>query len=100
TLDNFEADAVTQLTASLPFNDDFSTTSDGSQLDRQWTDQSGNIAVVNGEAVGQAAYSLSTVNGINQANVAVTAGISLTAKNQAAGLVARYHGPLNANYYL
>src|SRR5262249_51973040 len=46
TLDDFQADAVVQLTPTS--TDDFSTTSDGSQLDRNWTDQRGNITVVSG----------------------------------------------------
>src|SRR5262249_17116424 len=102
-LDNFEAKAATQLTASLPFSDDFSTTSDGSQLDGYWTDQKGNITVVNGMATGVGSVNLATVNilPIDQAaNVSVTADMSLTSVGQTAGLVTRYSGPLNANYYL
>src|SRR5262249_7500189 len=41
----------------------------------------------------------STVNGINVADVTVTASIALIS-GQTVGLVSRYSGPLDANYYL
>src|SRR5207245_2420687 len=47
---SFQAAAVTKLNATLPFSDNFSTTSDGSQLSRNWSDRLGNITVVNGLA--------------------------------------------------
>jgi subtilisin-like proprotein convertase family protein len=98
--DNFNATAIVKSTPSLPFKDDFSTTSDGSQLDSNWTDQFGNISVSNGKAVGTAGNNLSTVNGLNQADVAVSIDVNLTSSNQAAGLVTRYGGPLYNNFYL
>src|SRR5439155_1353830 len=42
---------------------------------------------------------LSTVNGINQADVSVTASVVLTS-GQTVGLVRRYGGALDSNYYL
>src|SRR5262249_49909831 len=35
----FTADKVTQTNAALPFSDNFTTTSDGAQLSRNWSDQ-------------------------------------------------------------
>jgi hypothetical protein len=71
------------------------------QLSRSWTDQHGNITVVNGQATGTAAgtNNLSTVNGINVADVFVDETVALAA-GQTVGLVTRYGGPLDANYYL
>src|SRR5262249_2488270 len=101
TLDDFQANAVVPQQAGVPFSDDFSTTSDGSQLRRFWTDQLGNITVVNGQAIGIGAGSgnLSTLNGLDAADVTVTADVALAA-GQSAGLVARYTGPFYSNFYL
>jgi subtilisin-like proprotein convertase family protein len=100
TATNFNAAFGIQLNPSLPFSDNFSTVSDGSQLDRNWTDQYGNITVAGGAAVGTTSYNVSTVNGINQADVAASIGVNLTASGQAAGLITRYGGPLYSNNYL
>jgi subtilisin-like proprotein convertase family protein len=105
TLRYFQATAVTQVNGSLPFTDTFNATSpagppsDGSQLSREWTDQTGNITVANGQAVGEGGFNLSTVNGINAADVSVTANINLSGSLWAS-LVARYNGPLEGNFYL
>ncbi len=96
---NFTATAITQLTPTLPFSDNFSMTSDGSQLDRNWTDQTGNITVVGGKATGEDSFNLSTVNGINQGDVSTSLGINLTG-SQWASLVTRYAGPLEGNFYV
>src|SRR5262249_39834804 len=72
----------------------------GSQLDGYWTDQKGNITVVNSAATGTVAgTSLSTVNGINVADVMVTGDIALALGGQTVGLVARYSGPGSNNFY-
>ena len=101
TLDDFQASPVTQQPASLPFSDDFSTTSDGSQLSRFWTDRQGNITVINGHAtgVGPGDANLSSLNGVSQANVVVAGNVALAA-GQDVGLVTRYSGPLASNFYL
>ncbi len=99
TLGNFQAVAVTTQNASLPFSDNFTTTSDGSQLSRKWTDRTGNITVSGGKAVGKDSFNLSTLNGLNVANVTVTGNIAL-GSTQWAALVARYSGPLEDNFYL
>jgi hypothetical protein len=95
---NFSAIAVTTTNVTTPFSDDFSSTSDGSQLSRAWTDQAGNFTVSGGAAVGTSNMNLSTVNGINQANVTVQADVNLAAGQQA-GLVARYTGSFDSSYY-
>jgi hypothetical protein len=95
------AATVTNVT-SLPFNDNFNTTSDGSQLDSAWRDQLGNITV-NGshQAVGTTDTNLSTVNGLSIGDVTVQGTIDVTgASGMYAGLVARYSGPGYNNFYL
>ena len=88
-------------TASLPFSDNFSTTSDGSQLDRLWSDRLGNITVVNNQATGSGPgkTNVSTVNGISAANVKIISTVALAA-GQDVGLVTRYSGPQESNFYL
>src|SRR5262249_10490391 len=72
-LANFQATAVTVSTATLPFNDDFSSPSDGSQLSRSWTDQAGNVTIASGQATGVGGLNLSTLNGLSTSDVAVQA---------------------------
>jgi hypothetical protein len=99
-VDNFAAEAWSPSVASLPFSDSFSTTSVGSQLDRSWIDRRGNVTVVGGEATGTGGgVNLSTLDGVNAANVAASGPIVLTA-GQKVGLVTRYSGPLERNFYL
>jgi hypothetical protein len=94
----FNASAVVATQPTLPFSDDFSSTSDGSQLNRNWTDRNGNVTVVGEAAKGTAGSNLSTVNGINVADVTVQATVALNG-GAFAGLVARYSGPLESNMY-
>src|SRR5262249_8072888 len=100
TFQNFSAAVVQVSSTTLPptFIDNFSTTTFGSQLDSFWTNRFGNISVVGGQAKCTAAVNVSTVNGINAADVKVTGDLALTG-TQAGGLVARFSGPLNDNYY-
>jgi hypothetical protein len=102
TASNFTADQVAVPTSqTLPFKDGFSSAGDGSQLSPNWSDQNGDIAVANGVATGTGDFNLSTVNGINVADVTVAGDVSLTpGAGQSASLVARYSGPLYSNFYL
>jgi len=55
----------------------------------------------NGAATGAGDFNLSTVNGVNVADVTVAGDVNLTpGAGQWAGLVARYTGPLYSNFYL
>src|SRR5262249_11924855 len=102
TISSFQASATPQQQATLPFDDNFNNdASDGSQLSHFWTDQSGNITIVNGQATGQAPgnNNIPVLNGINQADVKVTATVALTT-NQAASLLLRHSGPLDSNFYM
>jgi hypothetical protein len=99
TQGNFSADKVTLTPAGLPFSDNFSSTSDGSQLSTNWSDQNGNITVVSGLATGEGDFNLSTLNVVSVTNVTVAGDINLGA-GQSVGLAARYTGPLYSNFYL
>ena len=97
--DKFTVNTIATINASLPFNDSFSSTVDGNQLDRQWTNQLGDITVSGGQAVGAGQFNLATVNGISQGDVKVSASVAL-GSGQTVGLVARYGGPGYSNFYL
>jgi subtilisin-like proprotein convertase family protein len=99
TLDNFHGENITLTTPPLTFTDTFNMPSFGSQLSFNWLDRLGNIKVVNGQAVGQAGFNLSTIFGLNQPDVTISANVALTS-GQTAGLVTRYGGPLYSNFYL
>src|SRR5438552_15357116 len=88
-------------TAVLPFSDDFSV-SNGSPLSGFWTEQRGAIAVIDGHATGtgRGNSNVATLNGIDEANVAVQASVASLAPGQRVGLGTRYGGPLEENFYL
>jgi hypothetical protein len=95
-LANFTAAVTTAPTpqnATLPFSENFASATYpsglGSQLSTYWKNQLGNISIVNGNATGQPAYNMATLNGVNQANVSVQAAVNVAA-GQYAGLVTRY----------
>jgi FG-GAP-like repeat len=64
-----------------------------------WTEQAGNFTVGSSGATGQAPVNLATVYGLSYADQTLETSIAFNAANQSAGLVARYSGPLNQNYY-
>src|SRR5262249_14003389 len=100
TVVSFSANTVAAPTSqNLPFTDNFTTTGDGSQLTTNWSDQLGDVTVVNGLATGEGAFNLSTVNCLNIGNAKVTANVSVNPGGNA-GLVARYSGPLYNDFYL
>jgi hypothetical protein len=104
---NFTAAAVQLVgVSSLPFSDPFNHPSDGAQLSRQWTDQFGNFTIQSSgggsAAVGTGTVNLSTVNGLAQSNVTVSANFSLGPTpplNDGGGLVARYTGTGEGSCY-
>jgi hypothetical protein len=99
---NFSATAVTLQNAALPFTENFGAanypSNPGAQLSSYWQNQAGDLSLVNGKATGQTAYNVATLNGINQANVAVQAAINVPI-GQYAGLVTRYQGTADQNMY-
>jgi hypothetical protein len=105
---NFDAAPITQPTASNPFTDNFSTQgstvitsiADG-QLDDDWVNQHGDFQVntTSQTATAQSPISLATLNGVNNANEAVSLTIDTLTTGEQVGLIARYNGPGLSNMY-
>ena len=106
---NFNAAPITQQTASNPFTDTFSTqgssaitsTANG-QLDNSWVNQFGYFTTsgTGTATAGNPFASLATVNGISNANEAVSLTINSLMPGQQVGLAARYSGSgLGSMYY-
>jgi uncharacterized repeat protein (TIGR01451 family) len=97
---SFSANKITSPPVqAVPFTDTFRGISDGSQLTTNWSDQLGNVTVVNSTATGEGAFNLSTVNSLSIGNAKVTANINVNPGGNA-GLTARYGGPGYSNFYL
>jgi hypothetical protein len=99
--DDFAASAVTGSGASLPFNDNFNR-ADAPALGSPWAERVGAIGVSGQQAVAQAAgASVATLLGISAADLSVQAAVSVGAGTAARspGLVARYGGPGDTNFY-
>ena len=93
----FQVKAVTLNNPGLPFSDNFSTSSDGAQLDLNWVNQTGNFQVAHNAATATGTgVNDATVNGLAVHDVAMQAGVTV-AKGQTAGLVARYSGTGDQN---
>jgi RHS repeat-associated protein len=85
--------------ASLTFDDDFDRADDAITLGPSWIQQTGDIAVWNDQAADMGlGTSVATVAGIDQANEIVSGQVDVPV-GQTIGLVARYSGTGNANYY-
>jgi len=96
------ATAVTPQSQSLGFTDNF-TKPNNSDLDRVWKERIGAFTTQTNraaDAANLAAVSLATLNGVSAANVAVQAQVALNGNGSGAGLVARYSGPDQSNFYL
>lgn len=96
---NFNASTVVLQSADGIFSDGFASTTDG-QLSNVWLDQSGDFITDGTHAIGQGSRNTAVVNGFAQANVQVSAAVSLPGTGMSAGLVARYSGPGDNNLYL
>jgi HYDIN/CFA65/VesB-like, Ig-like domain/Bacterial pre-peptidase C-terminal domain len=89
-------------TSGLPFADDFNRTS-STVLGPAWTERVGDLAVsAGGLRSNTSTVSLATVNGVNQANVVLAADMNLGTGTavRSMGLVARYSGTGDGNWYL
>ena len=69
-----------------------------SQLKRNWMEHVGNFTVAGGVLTTNSPLAVATLNSVPQADVVVTDSVTLP-DGQAAGLMARYSGPGDANYY-
>ncbi len=100
-MSNFVAAPVTLQTASNPFSDNFTTSSANGSLSTYWIPQTGAFQVntSSGTATAVAPTALATVNGISNANEAVSVTINTLTTGQGVGLVARYGGSGLANMY-
>jgi hypothetical protein len=94
----FSASIVPQTNVTLPFSDNFSSTVNG-QLSSSWLNQVGSFTVANNLVNGASALDIATLNGVNQTNVDLRANVNVAASGQFAGLVARYSGPGDMNWY-
>src|SRR5205823_7351331 len=98
SVDNFSADVIILTNPVLPFTDNFNAATN-QQLSSNWLERLGNFKVTGGNATGQAALNIATVNGVSAANVFAEVDIAL-ATGQFVGLVARYTGPGDSNMYM
>jgi hypothetical protein len=95
----FSAQAQPLINVTLPFSDNFNTAVKG-QLSASWLNDIGNFEVSANAATGfSAGANIATLNGVSVANSTVTANVNVAA-NGSAGLVSRFSGPGNENYYL
>jgi len=98
--DNFVAFAL-GTTAALPFSDAFNAGNVGNQLSSVWTQRAGSFDLTaNTAAATGTGGNTATLNGVNAADVVVT-GTFKTPSNLevATGLVARYSGVGERNFY-
>ncbi len=104
---SFSATALTVGTPTLPFSSDFTTATspEPNQLTSNWINQAGNYTVNTSTGTATAngtgsQQNLATLVGLSVANVTVQANVSVSATGQSAGLVSRYTGTGDQNYYL
>jgi len=105
TLDQFAAIVATPpalQNAVLPFSDNFNRVNSGF-LGPFWTEHTGDAGILN-NSIGLYANdtSIVTVNGINESDVSVSADldVSTTPEQYSSGLIARYGGPGDQDFYL
>jgi len=94
--------AGTLASLATPFTDGFDTPAAPGQLNTPWAERLGNFGVTGSQTQSTInATSLAILNGINESNVNVSAGISLrTDQGLNAGLTARYSGTGDDNLYM
>ena len=98
--DNFRASVGEQTVATLPFNDSF-TGSNGDALGASWVDRLGDFSIQSGAAQAvETGLNITTVSGVNEADVSISATVTLGSTNTHAGLVARYSGAGDGSMYL
>jgi hypothetical protein len=100
TYDNFSVAAITlPTTQPSPFNETFTANPPRQQLSNNWLERAGNFNLSTGQAVGQSATNIATVNGINAVGADLQAVVNIAAANQFASLVARYSGNPGVDSY-
>jgi hypothetical protein len=89
SLANFQVAAPTLTSASLTFQDTF-TQADGTLPSNNWYEQRGTFTDQGGVLAGRDGTNIITLNGVNQADVAVQADVPNVPVNGSAGLLGRY----------
>ena len=97
TFDNVLIDAL-GLATSTPLSSDSFDRADAATLGGNWTNRVGSTGVAGNAAKATAPVATATLNAVSRADVAVEADVDVAA-GQAAGVVARYGGPGDANMY-
>ncbi len=101
---NFSASALTVAGPTLPFTGDFTTVTspEPNQLTSNWINQVGSYSVntTTGTATGNGSLDLATLVGVSVANATVQANVSVPRAGEDAGLVSRYTGSGDQNYFL
>src|SRR5262249_45368734 len=105
TMASFTAAAVTAATpqtATLPFSDSFASPVNQFDLPAVWTQRGSNFIVQNQQAtaVDPTGVSLATLNPAPASDVTVQADVTLASVGATGGVIARYTGPGQNNYYL
>ncbi len=99
---NFSASAFvapTPQNATLTFDDNFNRADNAVVLVANWTQQVGDMAVWNDQLADMSTgNSIMTLVGVSQADVILSGQVNVPA-GQSIGLIARYSGPGDANYY-
>ncbi len=87
---------------TLPFSDNFNSPPNSVFVGSGWNTNLGTVSRVNGlvQATSAASANIVTLNGLSQSNVALQADVSVGgASGQYAGLLARYSGAGDTNFY-
>lgn len=91
--------SVAGQNGSIPFVDNFNR-ADGVFLSNTWIEQQGNFQLSGSRATSSPTHaSIAVVNGINIADVAVSADIQASGSDGGVGLLARQNGSQNQNFY-
>ncbi len=101
SLDNFAYQQLTQSAPpALPFSDSFAAAT-RNQLSDKYVEQAGNFQVTGGVASNSTSLAIATLRGVSQRDVSVSGDINIAAgSGRSIGLVARYSGPGEQNFYL
>ncbi len=96
-LDNLSADRVATPDGALDATDTFS----GGRLGREYVTEVGDVVLAAGRAANAGGLSLATLRGVAQKDQVVTGRIDVSSRSGVSvGLVARYSGPGESNFYL
>lgn len=84
--------------STVVFTDDFNR-ANSANLGANWTTTVGSMGVTNNASVSAGATNIAVVNGVSNPNVSLQADVQVPTMGQSDGLVARYGGTGDVNYY-